>query len=329
MYMGNSKKIVLSGMRPTGKLHIGHIEGVLSEWKKLEKEFETFYFVADWHALTTNTNSKKLKEDSIDMVKDWLAYGISEKSTIFLQSQVPQHGELSTILSMLTNIGKLERIPTFKDYLIQTNSNRGSASLGFLNYPVLQSADILLYKTSKVPVGEDQLPHLELTRNLAKKFNKTYGSVFTIPEPILSKSPKVLGFDGRKMSKSYNNTINPLDNKETLIEKVKKIKTDSEKINSDSYGNPSNCQVYDLQKIFSKDLEIVTLECEKGMRSCYDCKKDLVDKISLQYQEFNYNRSNISDEQVINILKSGSQKAKEIANETMNEIKKVMKIKYW
>jgi tryptophanyl-tRNA synthetase len=341
--MKKMKDTILSGMRPTGKLHIGHLEGVLSEWKKLQEETNAYYFVADWHALTTNPDSTQLKEDSLDMVKDWIAYGIDpKKSTIFLQSQIPEHTELTTIFSMLVNLGRLERLPTFNEYILNLQDKtenrrsydeekRARISYGFLGYPVLQSADILVYKANKVPVGEDQLPHLELTRELARKFNNTYENIFEIPEPILGHSPRILGIDGRKMSKSYDNTINPNDERETLTEKIKQIKTDTNKIKKDSPGNPYECQLFELQEIYSNEKETneISQNCLQGKLGCFNCKKELVDKIYSKYENFRYNRKNISDEDVISILKEGSEKARYVAKQTLEEVKKAMKIKYW
>ena len=248
---------VLSGMRPTGKLHIGHLEGVLQEWINLQQSYDCYYFVADWHALTTNSETKDLKENTIDMVKDWLAYGVDpNKSTLFIQSQVPEHAELGLLFSMLVNLGRLERLPTFNAYLkeivkveekdkkIYDEVKRAKVNHGFLGYPILQSADILIYKTNLVPVGEDQLSHIELTREIARKFNSLYKEIFPIPEPKLGETPCILGTDSRKMSKSYGNVISPTDDYSILKNKVGKMVTDPNKIRANDRGNPHIFNVF-------------------------------------------------------------------------------------
>lgn len=328
-------------MRPTGKLHIGHLESVLEEWKELQEKTDAFYFVADWHAITTNTNTKHIKQDSIDMVKDWIAYGIDpEKSTMFIQSQVPEHTELNTVLSMLVNLGRLERLPSFNEYLkeivkvnnqekkVYDEAKRANINHGFLGYPILQSADILVYKANIVPVGEDQLPHIEFTREVARKFNHTYKEVFPLPEPKLGHKPRILGFDGRKMSKSYKNTIQPTDEQEILEKKVRRMITDPNKKRINDPGNPYECSVFDLQEIYNKQHQDIAKNCQTGAQGCKDCKEELTGKIIEKYESFNEKRATLNDKYILEVIIEGSKKARTVASETMNEVKEVMQLDY-
>jgi len=338
----DEKQIVLSGMRPTGKLHIGHLEGVLRDWARFQENHKCNFFVADYHAITTDVNTRELKEDAIDMVKDWIAFGIDpEKSNIFVQSYVPQHAELHLTLSMLVNLGRLERLPTFIEYIKEIvkvddkdikkfdEAKRANISYGFLGYPVLQAADILIYKTNFVPVGEDQLPHIELTKEIGKRFNRLYGDVFVIPEAKLGKAPRILGTDGRKMSKSYGNVISPLDSLEALSEKVKKMVTDTERKGASNPGNPYNCSVFDLQEVYDPEgaKEICGL-CQSAKLACGECKKVLPLRMYDAYFEFRDRRMSLTDELVLKILSEGSEKARAIASQTMNEVKEVMMMDY-
>lgn len=336
------KPIVLSGMRPSGKLHIGHLEGVLEEWLRLQKDHGCFYFVADWHAITTEQDTRHLNEDAIDMVKDWIAYGVDpERSTIFVQSQVPEHSELHLALSMIINLGRLERLPTFTEYLKEIvkieekdvkkfdETKRAKVSYGFLGYPVLQAADILLYKTNFVPVGEDQLPHIELTRELARRFNAQYAEVFKIPEAILGHAPRILGTDGRKMSKSYNNVIAPTDDLEALTGKVKRMMSDPARGSVENPGNPDNCSVFGLHEVYSVDgcIEINRM-CRAAKLSCVDCKKILPKKIFDKYEQFREKRASVDDSYVLDVLSDGSKKARMIASQTMQEVRAAMSMDY-
>lgn len=328
-------------MRPTGKLHIGHLESVLGEWKDLQKDHESFYFVADWHAITTNPDTKHIKEHSIEMVKDWIAYGLEpERSTLFIQSKVPEHTELSNAFSMLVNLGRLERLPSFNEYLkeivktgsedkkVHDQAKRAKVNHGFLGYPILQSADILIYKADVVPVGEDQLPHLELTREIARKFNSLYDNIFPVPEPKLGAKPRILGYDGRKMSKSYGNTIQPTDTGQELEKKVKRMVTDPKKVHMGDPGNPYECSVYDLQEIYNQQHPTVAKTCQTGERGCADCKKELSSKIADRYEHFKEKRTTLTDDYILDILEEGSKKAREVAVETMNEVKEAMSLDY-
>lgn len=343
------KKIILSGMRPTGDLHIGHFEGVLRNWVELQEDNDCFYFVADWHALTTELDTKNIKKYTIEMVKDWLAFGIKpEDSTIFIQSCVTEHAELGLILERLINIGMAERVPTFKAQVenvatgrtIRNNEGKeiegekkletiakSDISLGFLAYPVLQAADILLYNATHVPVGEDQLPHIELTRELARKFNKQYREIFTLPEALLTESKRVRGTDGRKMSKSYENYISPLDTIDRLTKRIKQTVTTRPRL-SDK-GDPFECPVYDLHRIFNKDRESVIYKyCTEATIPCYDCKMSLLYRIDDAYKNFREKRNTITDDFAIDVIREGNKTAERVAAQTMNRVKSAMLIDY-
>ncbi|MEA3429809.1 MAG: tryptophan--tRNA ligase [Nanoarchaeota archaeon] len=336
------KQVVLSGMRPTGKLHVGHLEGVLREWVDLQKEHDCNFFVADYHAITTNTNTKDLKQDTFDMVKDWIAFGVDpEKAKIFIQSMVPEHTDLHTIFSMLVNLGRLERLPTFNDYMREiikvddkdvkqfNEAKRAKVNYGFLGYPVLQTADILIYKTNIVPIGEDQLPHLELTRELAKRFNHLYGETFPVPEAKLGHKPRILGTDGRKMSKSYNNVISPMDDLDTLFAKVRSMVTDTQRGSLKNPGNPYNCSVFDLHEVYDKvGSENISSKCRSANLGCGDCKKMLPEKIFEAYKTFREKRVDITDSYVAEVLKSGCERARVIASATMKLVKHQMLMDY-
>ncbi|HLD30543.1 MAG TPA: tryptophan--tRNA ligase, partial [bacterium] len=240
--VSDGRKRVLSGMRPTGSLHLGHLKGALENWVRLQAEYETFYMVADWHALTTEyASASSIRRDATEMVKDWIACGIDpEKSVLFVQSDVREHAELFLLFSMFVPLGWLFRCPTYKEQLHETKE-RDLKTYGFLGYPVLQAADILVYRAEAVPVGEDQVSHLELTREIARRFNHLYKNVFPEPRALLTKTPKLLGLDGRKMSKSWNNAISLSDAEETVIKKVQQMITDPLKIRRADPGHPEVC----------------------------------------------------------------------------------------
>jgi len=343
-----SKKRILSGMRPTGKLHLGHLVGALDNWIKLQDEYECFFMVADWHALMSEyENPNDLKENILDNVADWLACGISPaKSTIFIQSHVKEHLELFMIFSIITPLGLLERCPTYKEQLREV-TNRDLSTYGFLGYPVLQAADILVYKAEAVPVGEDQLPHLELTRQIARKFNHLYpvrkdtseGIKFSngvykkdfFPEAkaLLTKETRLLGLDGRKMSKSYNNYIALSEEPEVIRKKVQNMFTDPLRIKLTDPGHPQNCNVHNYYAVFAPERkkEIDEL-CRKAKIGCTDCKKELatilikfLEPIQKKRKELLRNKSEIFD-----ILSEGEKKARGIACETVSEVKKLLKL---
>jgi tryptophanyl-tRNA synthetase len=321
--------------------------GALDNWVKLQDEYESFFFVADWHALTTDTYSKNIKKDSIEMAKDWLAAGIDpDKSTMFVQSQVSEHAELHLAFSMLNNLPRLERMPSFKaqmQHLLKKEGDaeltrdeitkaRSSLSYGFMGYPVLQAADILIYKADKIPVGDDQVPHLELTREIARTFNKTYGNLFPEPEALTTITPRILGTDGRKMSKSYHNTILPTFSADEVRTGVKKMVTDTNRVRRDDPGDPRECSVYDLHLAYSSDDDQITVgkECRAGTRGCGDCKLQAANALSEKYGGYKERRQSWEgkDREIVEILTEGSRKAKSVASETMAEVKDYMMLSY-
>ncbi len=324
-------KRILSGMRPTGKLHLGHLVGALDNWIKLQDEYECFFMVADWHALMSEyENPKDLKENTLDNVIDWIACGIDpKKSTIFIQSQVSEHLELYMAFSIITPLGLLERCPTYKEQLREV-SNRNLSTYGFLGYPVLQAADILIYKAGIVPVGEDQLPHLELTRQIARKFNHLYKKdCFPEPSALLTKEKRLLGLDARKMSKSYNNYIALSEEPEVITAKVANMFTDPLRIKFADPGHPEKCNVRNYYAVFApeKNEEIAEL-CRGSKIGCTECKKELakilikfIEPIQKRRKELLKNKSGITD-----ILEQGRKKAKAVALETIAEVKKLLKL---
>src|SRR5881398_3383515 len=272
-------KRVLSGMRSTGKLHLGNFVGALDNWVRMQDQYECFFFIADWHALTTDyADTSKVKENSVEVLLDWLAAGLDpERCTMFIQSHVPQHAELHLLFSMITPLGWLERVPTYKEQR-ENITEKDLGTYGFLGYPVLQAADILIYKGDFVPVGEDQVPHVELTREIARRFNMFYGGrrsyVFPEPQALLTPAAKLPGTDGRKMSKSYGNTILLTDPEPVVRAKLKTMVTDPARVRRTDPGNPDVCPVGDLHKIFS-DAETnakVQAGCRSAGIGCIECK---------------------------------------------------------
>jgi len=325
------KKRILSGMRPTGKLHLGHLVGALDNWMKLEDEYECFFMVADWHALMSEyENTVGLSESIIDNVIDWLSVGIDPgKSTLFIQSEVGAHLDLYMIFSCLTPLGWLERCPTYKEQMREIKT-RNLNTYGFLGYPVLQAADILVYKAQSVPVGEDQLPHLELTREIARRFNSLYKKeVFPTPEAILTKVPRLLGLDGRKMSKSYDNTINLSDSGEIIKHKISGMFTDPKRIKLSDKGHPDTCNVFSYYSIFSPKMkEDVRDWCENAKTGCTECKKRLAEELIDQLAPIHKRRQELIKDKanVKKILKEGRDKAVSVASQTLDETKEAMKI---
>lgn len=326
------KKRILSGMRPTGKLHLGHLVGALDNWIKLQEEYECLFMVADWHALMSEyENPKDLKENIIDNVADWLACGVNpEKSAIFIQSHVKEHLELYLIFSIITPLGLLERCPTYKEQLREIN-NRDLSTYGFLGYPVLQAADIMLYKAEAVPVGEDQLPHLELTRQIVRKFNNIYKKdYFPQTQALLTKATRLLGLDGRKMSKSYNNCIYLSDTEEEMNKKVMGMFTCPDKIRLSDPGKPEECPVYSLHKLYQKDEKIlkeVAIHCKEGTIGCVDCKRKLIPCLNEELIPYRKRRAELlasGVEKIDLILRDGASRASSVANETIKEVKKAI-----
>lgn len=325
------RKRVLSGMQPSGLLHLGNLLGALENWKALQDQYDCFFFIADWHALSTNyADTSRIREFVHEMLVDWLAVGIDpNKATIFVQSSNPDHAILHLLLSMITPIPWLERNPTYKEKQEQI-ADRDLATYGFLGYPVLQAGDILLYKADFVPVGKDQLPHLELTRELARRFNSLYKGVFREPQELLTSFPKVLGTDGRKMSKSYGNTINLSDTEPVLRQKLKTMVTDPARVRRTDPGNPDICPVYDFHKIYSQPavIERVNRECRTAEIGCIDCKKLAADVMVAKLSPVWDARKTISNDpkQVQDIVEAGAERAKKASHQTLEEVKDAMKI---
>ncbi|MBC8211415.1 MAG: tryptophan--tRNA ligase [Gammaproteobacteria bacterium] len=392
---------VLSGMRPTGLLHLGHYHGVLKNWIELQHSYECFFFVADWHALTTHyENPSIIAQSSIDMVVDWLAAGVNPgSSTIFIQSRVPEHAELYTLLSMITPLGWLERVPSYKDQQDKLK-DRDLSTFGFLGYPLLQSADILIYKAGHVPVGEDQVAHVELTREVARRFNHLYGKEIDfedkaqvaikklgkknakiyndlkkryqeqgdggalsvgyallssqqnislgdkerligylegggriiLPEPqsLLTASSKMPGLDGQKMSKSYNNTIALRESPIQIEKKVKTMPTDPARIRRTDAGNPQKCPVWQLHQVYSgEDLKNAIIDgCTTAAIGCVDCKQHIIDAILTELKPIQRRAKDYQDDRstVESILNAGCEAARDVARDTMEEVRKAMGI---
>lgn len=326
--MSNKKKRILSGMRPTGKLHLGHLVGALENWVKLQDEYQNFHLIADYHALTTDLDSSNIYQNSIDMLIDWLAAGLDpEKSPMFRQSQIKEHCELHLIFSMLITSARLERNPTLKDQVRDLNIE--NVSYGHLGYPVLQAADILLYKGEYVPVGEDQVPHIEITREIARRFNQQYGNLFPEPEPLLTKFARLPGLDGnQKMSKSAGNTILMSDDSQTIKAKLRSAVTDPQKIRKGDPGRPEICLVFTYhQKFNPEETEDIARGCRSGALGCVDCKLKCTEKIVAYLTPIQERRKYYENnpEIVMDILRDGESKAHQVAAETMSEVHSLMK----
>ena len=396
-------KRVLSGMRPTGSLHLGHYHGVLKNWLELQVEYECLFFVADWHALTTHYDNPEIVESHVwDMVIDWLAAGIDpNQATLFIQSKVPEHAELHLLLSMCAPLGWLERVPSFKDQQSKIN-DKDLSTYGFLGYPLLQAADILIYRADQVPVGEDQVPHVEFTREIARRFNHLFGGevdfvkkaleaskklgskrsrlvqelrqnfhekgdemalerakavlqeaqnltiddreilfgylegakrlILVEPQPLLTKSPKLSGLDGLKMSKSYGNTISMREDPDSLIIKLKKMPTDPARVKRDDPGDPEKCPVWSLHKIYSPEqaLDWVKDGCVTASIGCLECKKPLIESILSEQKDFKEKAKPYEEDigVVKNIVSDGCEKARELAKNTMRDVRECMGLDY-
>ncbi|MCP4112461.1 MAG: tryptophan--tRNA ligase [Desulfobacteraceae bacterium] len=326
-----TKKRVLSGMRPTGPLHIGNLHGALANWIQMQDDYDCFFFIADWHALTSDYEDTSSISDYVkNMMIDWLSTGLSpEKSTLFVQSHIKEHAELFLILSMITPVPWLERNPTYKEQIVQIE-NKDLSTYGFLGYPVLQAADIIIYKADGVPVGVDQVPHVEITREIARRFNYFYGQVFPEPEAILTKTPKILGTDRRKMSKSYNNTIYLGDSPDNISASVSQMITDPQRARKNDPGDPDVCNVYDFHKLYS-GIETVNETdelCRKAGIGCVECKKIMTQNLIKALEPIREKREYYEDrpELVADIIVTGSNKARVIAQQTMEEVRSALKI---
>jgi tryptophanyl-tRNA synthetase len=323
------KKRVVSGMRPTGKLHLGHYYGALKNWVDLQEQFECSYFVADWHALTTEyANSRIIKESIHEMLIDWLSVGIaSPQSTIFIQSAIPEHAELHLLLSMVTPLSWLERNPTYKEQQ-QELKDKDIHTYGFLGYPVLQAADIIIYKAHKVPVGIDQVPHLELTREIARRFNFLYRETFPLPEALLTETPKILGLDRRKMSKSYDNAIFLSDPPSVVEKKVAQMFTDPDRKRKTDPGDPDICNVFTFHTLYSPSAEVkqIDRDCRSAAIGCVECKKKVAPRVVAFLSPFQEKRQYYEDHrgQIDEILDEGSRRAQAVAQETLEEVREAM-----
>ncbi len=394
---------VLSGMRPTGNLHLGHYNGVLKNWIKLQHEHECLFFVADWHALTTHYDTPEIIEESVwEMVIDWLAAGVDPaNATIFIQSRVPEHAELFTLLSMITPLSWLERVPTYKDQQ-EKLASKDLSTYGFLGYPLLQSADILIYKATQVPVGEDQIPHIEFTREIARRFNHIYGKevgfeekaiaaikklgskrasvyeemrnayqqsgdeealdsaramieeaqnlslgdkerllgylegggkmILVEPEYKLMPASKMMGLDGQKMSKSYNNTISLRENTDTVAKKIKTMPTDPARIRRTDPGDPAKCPVWQLHEVYSDDnvKDWVQIGCKSATIGCIECKQPVIDAVLKELKPIQERAAQYAEDPTLvkNIVAEGCEKARKLARETMRDVRDVMGLNY-
>lgn len=318
-------------MRPTGKLHLGHYYGALKSWVKLQDDYDCFYFVADWHALTTEyANSQIIKASINEMLIDWLSVGIvSPQSTVFIQSAIPEHAELHLMLSMITPLSWLERNPTYKEQQ-QELKDKDIHTHGFLGYPVLQAADIIIYKADKVPVGIDQVPHLELTREIARRFNFLYKEIFPLPQAFLTDTPKILGIDGRKMSKSYDNAILLSDPVDVVKKKVAQMFTDPNRARKTDRGNPDICNVYTLHTLYSssEDVEVISNDCRAAKIGCVECKKKLAPRMVEFLAPIHEKRSYYLDhkDKIKEILDHGNKRARAIAKQNLLEAREAMGI---
>ncbi|HZS31963.1 MAG TPA: tryptophan--tRNA ligase [Methylomirabilota bacterium] len=316
---------VLSGMRPTGRLHLGNYLGALENWVRLQGDHDCFYFVADWHALTTGIPAKgEIAQNTLEMAADWLGAGLDpERSTLFVQSLVPEHAELHLLFSMLTPVSWLERVPTYKEMVEQLGIQ--SPSYGLLGYPLLQAADILIYRPQYVPVGVDQAPHIELTREVARRFNHLFGPVLVEPEIKLTAIPKVPGTDGRKMSKSYDNAIYLADPPEVTVPKIKTMVTDPARKRRSDPGNPDVCPVYDLHRIFTPEAERqeAATGCRTASIGCLDCKGILLRHLGPPLEAIRERRTRLAarPEALREVLHDGSARARRVATETLAEAK--------
>jgi tryptophanyl-tRNA synthetase len=325
------KKRVLSGMQPSGLLHLGNLMGALDNWRRLQHEYECYYFIADWHALTTQyADTSKMRTYVHEMVLDWLAAGLDpEKAVLFQQSQLPEHAVLHVLFSMITPLPWLERVPTYKEKLEQVE-DRDLYTYGFLGYPVLQAADILIYQADFVPVGVDQLPHLELTREIGRRFNAFYGDVLPEPQPLLTQYPKLLGTDGRKMSKSYNNCLYLSDTPEEITKKVMAMVTDPARVRRQDPGNPDVCPLFILDQIFAPKewCDHVNSECRRAGIGCVDDKRELLKHLLAYLKPMQEKRKELltSPQKVKEIIAEGCLKARVVAQETLAVVRDAMEL---
>jgi len=328
------RKRILSGNRPTGLLHWGNYFGALKNWIELQDKYECYYFIADWHALTTGfEHTDEIFPSVKEVLKDWIASGLDpEKSTIFIQSWVPEHAELHLLLSMITPLGWLERVPSFKD-MQQQMPDRDLNMYGFLGYPLLQAADIVMYRAHFVPVGEDQVAHLEFCRELVRRFHHIMGrEVFIEPKPLLTGAARVPGTDGRKMSKSFDNAIYIADDDETVRKKMMQAITDPARKRRDDPGNPEICNIFAYHKLYTDDATIKDIDskCRNAGIGCVDCKKMCIENALKFWQPIKEKRANWDgrENDLLDMAREGSEKARSVACKTMKDVRKVMRLDY-
>jgi tryptophanyl-tRNA synthetase len=326
--MPGRKARVLTGYRPTGALHIGHWFGNIQNMLLLQEEHDAFFFIADWHSLTTDFDrTEELPGRVRELVLDWLAAGIDPtRATLYRQSEIPEVAEMSLLLGMITPLGWLERVPTFKERL-RDLAERDIANYGLLGYPVLQAVDIVIVKGELVPVGEDQVAHLELAREIVRRFNRLYGPVLVEPQPLLSEAPLIPGSDGRKMSKSLDNAIGVRDDPDTIREKVRSFVTDPQKIRKGDPGRPEICPVFALHRLFSPDiLEWTQENCRTGALGCVECKGNLADRMVERFRPFRERRGELdrTPEVADAVLAEGAAKVRPIVEETMKAVRSAM-----
>jgi tryptophanyl-tRNA synthetase len=325
---------VLSGLRPTGRVHLGNYFGAVKNWVDMERsgKYRCFFFVADLHALTTDyADTQALAANTREAVLDWLAVGLDPaRATILLQSRIPQHAELALYLAMITPLSWLERVPTYKDQIEQLRT-RDLATHGFLGYPVLMTADIAVYRANLVPVGEDQASHLEICREIVRRFNGLYGDVFPEPKALYTPTPKVNGIDGRKMSKSYGNTIGITEPADAVREKVMAMVTDPARARRQDPGNPDHCNLFPFHEIFSPpaEVQVVDVECRTAARGCVDCKKHLIGNLNAALEPFRRRREELlasTTDVVRDVLHAGDQTARAVAEDTMERVRAAVKL---
>jgi tryptophanyl-tRNA synthetase len=324
---------ILSGMRPTGALHLGNYMGALENWVSLQDRYECFFGVVDWHSLTTDyADPSAIRGSVIDVATDWLAAGLDPvRATLFIQSKVPQHAELHLLLSMIVPVPWLERVPTYKEQQ-QNLKDKDLSTYGFLGYPLLQTADIIVYKADAVPVGEDQAPHIEIAREIVRRFNNFYGEVFPEPQTLLTEAKRIPGTDGRKMSKSYGNAIYLKDDPETVRQKLRPMVTDPARKRRTDPGDPDICPVFDLHRAFSpaETREWAAAGCRSAGIGCLDCKAKLADHMLERLAGVHARRPELASrpDTVWDTLLEGSKKAREVAEATLEDVRGAMKIRY-
>jgi tryptophanyl-tRNA synthetase len=319
-------QIIVSGMRPTGRLHLGHLHGALKNWVRLQEDYRCYFFVADWHALTSDYASPQgIQQSTAEMVTDWLSVGLDPKrSVIFRQSEIKQHAELHLLLSMITPLPWLERNPTYKEQMREVEG-KDLSTYGFLGYPVLQAADIVMYKANKVPVGVDQAPHVELTREIVRRFNQFYGPIFPEPEVLLTEIPKVPGLDGRKMSKSYGNAVFLSDTPKEIDQKLSRMMTDPARVKRNDPGEPEKCPAFNLHKIYctTDEIDYVTKGCRTAGIGCLECKKVMIKHVLADLAPIQEKRAALEQrpKDVEDVLAEGNRVAREKAGQTMAEVR--------